>query len=233
MTLYHDLTQCSFLCRVNRFIARCLVNGTELSVHVKNTGRLGELLVPGALCYLEKASQPGRKTAFDLVAVEKDGRIVNIDSQAPNLIAREWVEQGGFGDVTALRSEVTYGDSRFDLAYWRTGASPSLPPSGFIEVKGVTLFDDAGLSCFPDAPTSRGVKHLHGLIRCREEGFHAYAVFMIQMEGVKYFEPNRDTHPEFASALRQAAEAGVHMIALDCKVTEDSLIAGMPVEIRL
>ena len=120
MILYHDLTQCSFLCRVNRFIAKCLVDGEETVVHVKNTGRLKELLVPGAACWLEKSGNPARKTAYDLVAVEKDGRVVNIDSQCPNLIAREWVQQGGWGDIDQVQSEVKWGDSRFDLAY-RTG----------------------------------------------------------------------------------------------------------------
>ena len=120
MKLYHDLTQCSFLCRVNRFIAWCLVNGEETTVHVKNTGRLRELLIPGALCWLEKSANPNRKTLYDLVAVEKDGRIVNIDSQAPNLIAREWVEKGGWAEgLSKVVSEYTYGDSRYDLAYFR------------------------------------------------------------------------------------------------------------------
>ena len=153
MRLYHALTQCSFLCRVNRFIAKCLVDSKETAVHVKNTGRLRELLVPGAACWLEKSANNARKTLYDLVAVEKDGRIVNIDSQAPNLIAREWVEKGGWGELSALRSEYAHGDSRFDLAYWKTGGGEK--PCGLIEVKGVTLFDEDGLACFPDAPTSR------------------------------------------------------------------------------
>lgn len=233
MTLYHNLTQCSFLCRVNRFIAKCLVCGVEIAVHVKNTGRLGELLVPGALCYLERAAQPGRKTLFDLVAVEKDGRIINIDSQAPNLIAREWVGQGGFGDVTVLRSEVTYGDSRFDLAYWRSGAAPTLPPSGFIEVKGVTLFDGAGLSCFPDAPTSRGVKHLHGLIRAAQSGMEAAVCFVIMREDANGLIPNDRTDPAFGAALRQAAAAGVRLIGACCRVTADSARIIRTVPVRL
>ena len=159
MKLYHDLTQCRFLCRVNRFIAKCLVDGEETTVHVKNTGRLRELLLPGAKCWLEKSGNPTRKTLYDLVAVEKDGRIVNIDSQAPNLIAREWVEHGGWGDVSHVQSEFTHGDSRFDLTYLRNGVR------GLIEVKGVTLFTDDGLAIFPDAPTSRGAKHIRGLIQ--------------------------------------------------------------------
>ena len=167
MKLYHDLTQCRFLCRVNRFIAKCLLDDAEITVHVKNTGRLRELLVPGALCWLVKSSNPGRKTLYDLVAVEKDSRIVNIDSQAPNLIAREWVENGGWSDVTDVRSEFSWEDSRFDLSYLHGGVR------GLIEVKGVTLFDEQGMACFPDAPTSRGAKHLHGLIRAAQSGMEA------------------------------------------------------------
>ena len=216
MKLYHDLTQCSFLCRVNRFIAKCLVDGAETTVHVKNTGRLRELLVPGAVCWLEKSANPNRKTAYDLVAVEKDGRIVNIDSQAPNLIAREWVERGGWGDVTNVRSEVTWGDSRFDLGC-QQGDKSSL-----IEVKGVTLFDEAGMSCFPDAPTSRGAKHLHGLIQAKQAGMEAGLIFVIMKEDAVGLIPNDRTDPGFAAALREAHDAGVRIMAACCRVTADS-----------
>ena len=217
MKLYHDLTQCSFLCRVNRFIAKCSVDGVETAVHVKNTGRLRELLVPGALCWLERASSPGRKTAYDLVAVEKDGRVVNIDSQAPNLIAREWVQRGGWGEgLTEVRSEYVHGDSRFDLTYLHGGVR------GLIEVKGVTLFDDEGLACFPDAPTSRGAKHLHGLMDAARAGMESGVCFVIMREDAVGLIPNDRTDPAFSAALRQAAQSGVRITAACCRVTADS-----------
>lgn len=218
MELYHDLTQCRFLCRVNRFIARCLVDGAETTVHVKNTGRLGELLLPGAICWLERASAPARKTAFDLVAVEKDGRIINIDSLAPNKIAREWVENGGWGDVSAVKSEFVHEDSRFDLTYMRGGTR------GLIEVKGVTLFDADGMAIFPDAPTTRGTKHLRGLIRAAQAGMETGVCFVIMREDVRGLVPNERTDPAFAAALREAADAGVRLVAVKCRVTADSAV---------
>ncbi len=219
MKLYHDLTQCSFLCRVNRFIAKCMLDGGEITVHVKNTGRLRELLLPGALCWLEKTANPARKTAYDLVAVEKDGRIVNIDSQAPNLIAREWVAHGGWGDIARVKSEYTHGDSRFDLAYYTDEASAS--PAGLIEVKGVTLFNDESLAIFPDAPTSRGAKHLHGLIRAAKNGMEAGVIFVIMKEDAAGLIPNDRTDPTFSAALREAAAAGVRIVGAACRVTPD------------
>ena len=216
MKLYHDLTQCSFLCRVNRFIAKCLVDGAETAVHVKNTGRLRELLVPGARCWLERSGNPARKTAFDLVAVEKDGRIINIDSQAPNLIAKEWLLSGGLGDVTDVRSEVTWGDSRFDLSCMQ-GDTRCL-----IEVKGVTLFNAEGVAVFPDAPTSRGAKHLRGLIEARHAGMKSGLIFVIMKEDAAGLMPNDVTDPAFSRALRQAHEAGMHIVAACCRVTADS-----------
>lgn len=225
MKLYHDLTQCRFLCRVNRFLARCLVDGAEAVVHVKNTGRLGELLVPGAVCWLERSASPARKTAFDLVAVEKDGRIVNIDSLAPNSIVREWVGNGGWGDVSAVQSEFVQGDSRFDIAYMKGGTR------GLIEVKGVTLFDEQGVAYFPDAPTSRGTKHLHGLIRAAKAGMEAGICFVIMQEDATALVPNERTDPAFAAALRQADAAGVRIVATRCRVTADSvgIIGEVPV----
>lgn len=231
MRLYHALTQCSFLCRVNRFIAKCLVDGEETAVHVKNTGRLRELLVPGAACWLEKSANNARKTLYDLVAVEKDGRIVNIDSQAPNLIAWEWVEKGGWGELSALRSEYVHGDSRFDLAYWKTGGGEK--PCGLIEVKGVTLFDEDGLACFPDAPTSRGAKHLHGLIRAAKSGMEAGLCFVIMREDAIGLIPNDRTDPAFAEALREAHGAGVRIVGACCRVTADSAEIVRTVPIRL
>ena len=216
MKLYHALTQCSFLCRVNRFIAKCAVDGQETVVHVKNTGRLRELLVPGAVCWAEKSASSGRKTAYDLVAVEKDGHIVNIDSQAPNLIARAWLESGGWGPVTQVKSEFTHGDSRFDLSYMHGQTR------GLVEVKGVTLFDRDGVACFPDAPTSRGTKHLQGLIEVARAGMEAGLCFVIMREDAIGLVPNEATDPVFSAALRDAANAGVHLVAACCKVTADS-----------
>ena len=218
MKLYHDLTQCRFLYRVNRFIAKCLVNSEEITVHVKNTGRLRELLLPDTLCWLEKSTNPNRKTLYDLVAVEKNDHIINIDSQAPNLIAREWVEGGGWHtDIQDVQSEFTYGDSRFDLAYLHNGRR------GLIEVKGVTLFDEYGMACFPDAPTARGAKHLHGLIAAAQAGMEAGLCFVVMNEDAIGLVPNDRTDPAFSSALRQAAAAGVRIVAAACRVTKDAV----------
>ncbi len=228
MKLYHHLTQCRFLCRVNRFIAMCEVDGTETAVHVKNTGRLRELLLPGAICWLEGSGNPARKTAFDLVAVENRGHTVNIDSQAPNRICREWIENGGWGEgLKELRSEFPWGDSRFDLTYLHGGTR------GLIEVKGVTLFDDAGMAYFPDAPTERGVKHLNGLIRAREAGMEAGVCFVLQREGALGLRPNDRTHPAFGDAMRNARKAGVRIEAAVCRVTPDSarITNTVPVEL--
>ena len=228
MKLYHDLTRCIFLRRVNRFIARCLVDGAETVVHVKNTGRLGELLVPGAAAYLEKSANPNRKTAYDLVAVEKDGRVVNIDSQAPNAVAREWVENGGWAEgVTGVRSEFVHGDSRFDLAYLHGGTR------GLIEVKGVTLFDEDGMAYFPDAPTSRGAKHLHGLAEAAANGMEAGLCFVIMKEDAVGLTPNRRTDPDFTKALREAVDAGVRVVCAVCRVTADSCAITGTVPLRL
>ncbi len=228
MKLYHALTQCRFLCRVNRFIAKCLLNGQEETVHVKNTGRLRELLVPDALCWLEKSANPARKTRYDLVAVEKDGRIVNIDSQCPNAIAREWVEQGGWAEgVTRVQSEYTHGDSRFDLTYLHDGVR------GLIEVKGVTLFDERGMAIFPDAPTSRGAKHLHGLIEAVHAGMEAGLCFVIMKEDAAGLIPNDRTDPAFSAALQEAAASGVRIVAAACRVTADTaqIVRTVPVHL--
>ncbi len=215
MRLYHALTRCTFLRRVNRFIARCTVDGVEQDVHVKNTGRLRELLIPGCEAFAVPSDNPARKTAYDLVAVVKDGRIVNIDSQAPNAIAREWVETGGWGDITELRSEYPHGDSRFDLTYLRDGRR------GLIEVKGVTLFDTSGLAIFPDAPTSRGVKHLRHLAEAAQNGMEAGLIFVIMKEDARGLSPNAATDPDFASALRAAHAAGVRIECVRCRVTAE------------
>lgn len=217
MKLYHHLTQCRFLYRVNRFVARCEICGRETAVHVKNTGRLRELLLPGAEVWVEAGSNPDRKTAYDLVAVRSGKRIVNIDSQSPNLIVREWLESGGWDDgITQLRSEVVHGNSRYDFGYRKDNLE------GLIEVKGVTLFDDAGMACFPDAPTERGVKHLQGLIRAAQAGMKAGVIFVVQREDAIGLRPNWQTHAAFGEALQEAERAGVRLTAAVCRVTPDS-----------
>ncbi len=228
MRLYHDLTPCVFLRRVNRFIAHCEVDGVEMAVHVKNTGRLGELLLPGADCWLEKSNNPARKTAYDLVAVENHGYTVNIDSQAPNHICREWVDAGGWGaHLTEVCSEFTWGDSRYDLTYLHGDKR------GLIEVKGVTLFDDNGMAYFPDAPTDRGVKHILGLICAQEAGMEAGICFVLQREDVVGLTPNDRTHPAFGEALRKAAKAGVRIEAAVCRVRPDASVITHTVPVHL
>ena len=224
---YPNIVFGKFLSRPNRFVAEVEIDGQPTTVHVKNTGRCKELLVPGAAVWLTKSDNPNRKTAYDLVAVEKDGRIINIDSQAPNLIALEWVTQGGLGEVSHVRSEVTWGDSRFDLGC-QTGETQHL-----IEVKGVTLFDGQGVAVFPDAPTSRGTKHLHGLIEAARTGMKASLLFVIMKEDAVALIPNDLTDPAFSSALREAAASGVQLIAACCRVTADRAEIVRTVPIRL
>ncbi|MEG1540971.1 MAG: DNA/RNA nuclease SfsA, partial [Oscillospiraceae bacterium] len=224
---YSNIRRAVFLDRPNRFIANILLEGEVQICHVKNTGRCRELLLPGAEIYVQDCPKPERKTKFDLISVRKDGRLINIDSNAPNRIFSEWVISSGlFKDLRLLRRECTHGDSRFD--FYLEADRQSI----FVEVKGVTL-EENGVVRFPDAPTERGVKHLRGLINCVNEGLSAYIVFIIQMQDVKYFEPNIATQPEFAEALRDAKAAGVHILALDCKVTESGIYARNQVEVRL
>lgn len=224
---YGKILPARFLSRPNRFVARVEAEGEELVCHVKNTGRCRELLVPGATVWLEESPHPSRKTKFDLIAVEKGDRLINMDAQAPNKVFGEWAAAGGFREgLTSLRPETTYGSSRFDF-YWESSKS-----RGFVEVKGVTLEED-GVVRFPDAPTLRGVKHLDELAKAREAGYEAAVCFVIQMENVRWFAPNDETHPEFGQALRRAAQAGVEILAMDCAVTPQSLTMGKSVPIRL
>lgn len=224
---YGKILPARFLSRPNRFVARVEAEGEELVCHVKNTGRCRELLVPGATVWLEESPNPSRKTKFDLVAVEKGDRLINMDAQAPNKVFGEWAAAGGFREgLTLLRPETTYGSSRFDF-YWESSKS-----RGFVEVKGVTLEED-GIVRFPDAPTLRGVKHLDELVKARKAGYEAAVCFVIQMEDVRWFAPNDETHPEFGQALRRAAQAGVGILAMDCAVTPQSLTIGKSVPIRL
>ena len=212
---YANLHEGIFRERLNRFVARVEIDGCEERVHVKNTGRCAELLAPGNTVYLEKIDAPGRKTAYDLVAVEKqtpDGiRLVNMDSMAPNRAAREWLEAGGLGALEDLRAEVTVGDSRFDFCAEQDGRRV------VIEVKGCTL-EEEGVARFPDAPTERGVKHLRGLTELARQGCRCVVLIVIQMKGVHVFRPNWKTHPQFGHALVDAQSAGVEVVAVDCLV---------------
>ena len=224
---YGKILPARFLSRPNRFVARVEAEGEELVCHVKNTGRCRELLVPGATVWLEESPNSSRKTKFDLIAVEKGDRLINMDAQAPNKVFGEWAAAGGFREgLTLLRPETTYGSSRFDF-YWESSKS-----RGFVEVKGVTLEED-GVARFPDAPTLRGVKHLDELVKAHEAGYEAAVCFVIQMEDVRWFAPNDETHPEFGQALRRAAQAGVEILAMDCAVTPQSLTMGNPVLVKL
>lgn len=224
---YQNIESAVFLERPNRFVAYVELGGEREKCHVKNTGRCRELLVPGAEVYLQRAEKPNRKTNYDLIGVKKGKRIVNMDSQIPNYAVREWLEKGGlFETITQLRPETKYGNSRFDFYLEAEGKRI------FMEVKGVTL-EEEGIARFPDAPTERGVKHIHELMECKKDGCEAYIFFVIQMKGIKSFEPNDRTHPAFGEALRQAAAAGVHILAYDCQVTEDSIEIDQKIQVRL
>ncbi len=224
---YQTVVPGRFLSRPNRFIAHVEIDGTVQVCHVKNTGRCRELLTPGAAVYLERAANPARKTQYDLIAVDKNGLLINMDAQAPNKVFGEWAEAGRFLPApTRIRPEYTWEDSRFDFLL-EDGDGPC-----FVEVKGVTL-EEQGEVRFPDAPTQRGVKHLRGLMRAVEQGCRAAVFFVIQMKGAVCFRPNDATHPAFGQALREAAAAGVSVLAYDCRVTPDSLELNAPVPVQL
>ena len=225
---YGKIQAARFLRRPNRFVAEVELEGRTGAVHVKNTGRCRELLVPGARVYLTPGENPARKTAWDLIAVEKGPLLINMDAQAPNRVFGEWAAAGHFvPGLTLLRPETTWGRSRFDF-YWEAGPERR----GFVEVKGVTLEQD-GVAAFPDAPTERGVRHLEELSAARREGYECAVCFVIQMKGPTRFRPNEATHPAFGAALRAAAEAGVDVLAYDCRVTPDQLWLDAPVPIDL
>lgn len=223
---YKNMVSGSFLSRPNRFIAHIAIGGKEEICHVKNTGRCRELLTPGAKVYCQKATNPGRRTAYDLIAVEKGQRLINMDSQAPNAAAEEWLKAGGLGAIEQLRREVFYGESRFDFSFVQNGRPC------FLEVKGVTL-ENGGVCAFPDAPTQRGEKHLRELMRAAAEGYGAYVLFVVQMSDVACLQPNDGTDPAFGKALREAAATGVKLLAMDCRVVPDSMTIHKPVEIKL
>ena len=223
---YGKMVKGIFLSRPNRFIAKIEIDGKEATVHVKNTGRCRELLPPGAEVWCEVSNNPNRKTKYDLITVRKGDRLINMDSQAPNAAAKEWLLSGDLGQVEDLKPETFHGDSRFDFSFTLDG-KPCL-----MEVKGVTLEND-GVCAFPDAPTERGAKHLRGLTQAVKDGYTAFVLFVIQMPDVKYLHPNDKTDPAFGAALREAAENGVNVLAMDCAVTEDEMHIRLPVLVRL
>ena len=245
---YEHIVAGTFVSRPNRFIAHVETGNRTVVCHVKNTGRCRELLIPGAAVILEfhpDAVLSGRKTEYDLIGVYKNGLLINMDSQAPNKAAWEWLVSLGGGQYTEknhyplgsyvpfdIRREVTHGDSRFDLAFSLRDRDTKAVSPAFMEVKGVTL-EENGVAMFPDAPTERGIKHLKGLIRAHEEGYEAYVLFVIQMKGILGFTPNDITHPAFGETLRQAREAGVHVLAYDCLVNPDTMTVDSPVKVML
>lgn len=202
--LYENMVPGVFRDRPNRFIAHVEICGVPETVHVKNTGRCRELLVPGARVWCQRFDASTRKTKYDLICVEKGQYLINMDSQAPNKAVGEWLSGGGLGKISALRPETVHGDSRFDFAFQKDGKQC------YLEVKGVTL-EENGVCAFPDAPTERGAKHLRGLQRAVSEGCECYALFVIQMRPVRYLHPNDATDPVFGKALREAAAAGVQI----------------------
>lgn len=226
---YKNIHKGIFKSRPNRFIVNVEIDGKIEVCHVKNTGRCKELLVTDAAVYLEKSDNPNRKTLYDLIAVEKGDRLINMDSQVPNRAVEEWIKAGGLiGENPYVRPESKFGDSRFDFYV----ESVTAERKAYVEVKGCTLECD-GAAKFPDAPTLRGIKHINELIKCAQNGFEAYIIFLIQMSNINYFTPNYETHPEFGEALKNANKKGVKILAFDSIVTPDSIILNKPVDIRL
>ncbi len=226
---YKHIVPAVFQERPNRFLAEVILpDGSLERVHVKNTGRCKELLVPGARIYLEKSDNPARKTQYNLVAVEKGELLINMDAQAPNRVFGEWAHAGHFvPELTLLRPETTWGKSRFDF-YWEASGGRK----GFVEVKGVTL-EDEGRVIFPDAPTERGLKHVEELVAAHEAGYESTLFFVIQMEQAQWMAPNDRTHRAFGDAVRRAAAAGVQIAAYTCRVTPESLALAGAVPVRL
>ena len=225
---YENIIKGKFLCRSNRFIAHVEIGGREEISHVKNTGRCREILIPGADVYLQEVDSVTRKTKYDLIGVRKGGRLINIDSQAPNRVFHEWLLSDNplFKDISKIKPEYSYESSRLDF-YIKNGTSEAL-----VEVKGVTLEKD-GVALFPDAPTERGIKHISHLCRAVEQGFEAYMFFVIQMKDILYFTPNYETHWAFGEALKKAQELGVKIVSFECDVGVDYIKAGDFTEVRL
>ena len=225
--VYERMRKAHFLNRPNRFIATVELDGQPVICHVKNTGRCRELLLPGTEVWVQEAASPARKTAYDLIAVQKGERLINMDAAAPNAALGEWLRQGGLlPEPRLVKAEAKRGASRLDFYV------ESADRRAWVEVKGVTL-EENGHARFPDAPTERGIKHLRELEECVRDGYEAYAVFVIQMEGAEDFAPNWQTHAAFGEALCHAAEAGVGILALDCTVTPRSMQIRRPVPVRL
>lgn len=229
---YKNILPAKFIARPNRFIAKVLLHNEEIFVHVKNTGRCKELLLPGATVYLSEGNNPLRKTKYDLIAVEKKcsekkAILINMDSQAPNEVFYEWLKVGKlFLNEANIKREVFYKASRFDF-FVEDGNRRA-----FLEVKGVTLEKD-GICLFPDAPTQRGIKHIEELIKAKEDGYEAYVVFIIQMKEAESFSPNDETHRAFGDALRKAEKAGVEILAFSCSVTCDTLKVERQIAVKL
>ncbi len=225
--IYNNIVEGTFIHRINRFIAQVSIQNNIELCHVRNTGRCKELLIPGVKVYLEENNNPARKTKYSLINVEKGKSLINMDSGAPNKVVYEWLKEGNlFPKGAYIKPESTYKNSRFDfyMEYKDRKA--------YMEVKGVTL-EENGVARFPDAPTIRGVKHIHELCQAAKEGYEAYIFFVIQMKNVSYFTPNDTTHKEFGEALRAGYEEGVNMLAYDCNVTKNTLNISEKVEIRL
>ncbi len=224
---YENIKEAKFISRPNRFIAHIEINGKIEVCHVKNTGRCKELLIPNATIFVQEFDNPNRKTKYDLIAVYKGDRLINMDSQIPNKVFHEWVCQSNlFSENAIIKPETKYGNSRFDF-YIEDGDRKA-----FIEVKGVTL-EESGIALFPDAPTERGVKHINELCSCLNDGYEAYIVFIVQMNKIMSFTPNNRTHKAFGDALCYAKKCGVNILALDCSVTTDSISAGEKVNVQL
>lgn len=223
--IYENIKEAKFLSRPNRFIAIVDIDGKQETVHVKNTGRCKELLIPGVRVFLEESQNPDRKTKYDLVAVYKGDTLVNIDSQAPNKVFYEWAREY-FGKDAYLRPETKYKNSRFDC-YIEVGDRKI-----FAEVKGVTL-EENGVASFPDAPTERGIKHIEELCEAVSKGYEAYIFFVVQMKGISYFTPNYKTHRAFGEALEKAQGEGVNIVCVDCTVTPDTLSIDNFIDVKL
>ena len=223
---YQNMVPGIFRARPNRFIAHIEIDRKLEICHVKNTGRCKELLTPGAKVWCQQFDSVSRKTKYDLICVQKGDILINMDSQAPNAAAKQWLLGGGLGKIENLKAEYTHGDSRFDFSFIKDGKLC------FLEVKGVTLEND-GVCAFPDAPTERGVKHLKGLTAAAKEGYGAFVLFVIQMADMKYLRPHDETDPAFGKALREAAANGVTVLAMDCAVTPDSMDIRLPVLVKL
>lgn len=229
MRYTNEIIEGIFVARPNRFIAHVIVQGKEEIVHVKNTGRCREILIEGTTVYLERASNPNRKTKYSLIAAYKGDMLINIDSQIPNAVIAEAVEQGklrGISNPHYVKREVTFGKSRFDVYY------EAVDKKGFVEVKGATL-EKEGVAMFPDAPTERGRKHVLELIEAVKEGYEGTVLFLVQLKGVAYFTPNSEMDQDFADALKLASTKGVNVLAYQCIVSKDEITITDEIEVRL